>query len=81
MDLKAGIVLYDVDDKSIGILLRRFKSYEKEEYGRSYSVRAPEVFRVWVWESCWSRGGRVLYSEEGLINLIKANHILVLVDT
>lgn len=79
MDLQPGIVLYDVDEKSIGILIRRFKSYE-DGTGLSYSVRAPEVFRVWVWESVWSKDGRVMYSESGLINLIKADIIIILSD-
>jgi hypothetical protein len=79
VDLQPGTVLYDVDEKSIGILIRRFRSYEDGE--RSYSVRAPEVFRVWVWESVWSKDGRVMYSEDGLINLMKADIIIILSDT
>jgi len=74
------MVLYDVDEKSIGILVRRFKSFE-DGSGLSYSVRAPEIFRVWVWESLWSKDGRVTYSETGLVNLIKADIIIILSDT
>jgi len=80
VDLQPGIILYDVDEKSIGILIRRFKSYE-DGWGRSYSSRAPEIFRVWVWESVWSKDGRVMYSEDGLVNLIKADIIIILSDT
>ena len=80
MDLQPGTILYDVDEKSFGILIRRFKSYE-DEWRSSYSVRAPEVFRVWIWESVWSKDGRVMYSENGLINLIKADIIIILSDT
>jgi len=79
VDLQPGKILYDVDEKSIGILIRRFKSYEDGD--RSYSSRAPEIFRVWVWESVWSKDGRVMYSEDGLINLIKADIIIILSDT
>lgn len=80
MDLKAGYVVYDLKERSIGILIRRFKTYE-DGGGFSYSVRAPEYFRIWVWDIIWSKHGRCLYSEEGLYNLIKEGVLIVIDNT
>ena len=80
MDLQPGIILYDVDAKSSGILIRRFKSYE-DGWGRSYSSGAPEIFRVWAWASVRSNAGRVVYSADEFLNLIKADIVIILRDT
>lgn len=80
MDLTPGTFLYDVDEKCIGILIRRFWSYEGAE-PPSYTYADPDFFKVWIWEIVWSNDGRVLYSETGLINLIKADIIIILDDT
>ena len=80
MDLKAGYVIYDLKERSIGILIRRFKTYE-DGVGKSYSVRAPEFFRIWVWDILWSKSGRNLYSEEGLHNLIREGVVIIIDDT
>jgi hypothetical protein len=80
VDLKPGMFLYDVDEKSICILLRRFWSYE--DHGvPSYAAVNPEFFKVWVWEMVTSKDGRVLYSQDGLINLIKAEIFIILDDS
>ena len=77
MDLKPGMFLYDVTDKSISILIRRFWSYEGLE-PPAYTHRDPEFFKVWVWETVSSKEGKSYWSETGLINLIKADIIIVL---
>ena len=79
MDLKPGMFLYDVTDKSISILIRRFWSYEGLE-PPAYTHRDPEFFKVWVWETVSSKDGKTYWSETGLINLIKADIIIVLDD-
>ena len=80
MDLKAGSVIYDPSERSIGLLIRRFKTYEDGGH-LSYSVRAPEFFRIWVWDIVWSKSGRSLYSEEGLHNLIKEGAVIIIDNT
>ena len=79
MDLRPGMFLYDVTDKSISILIRRFWSYEGLE-PPAYTHRDPEFFKVWVWETVSSKEGKSYWSETGLINLIKADIIIVLDD-
>ena len=79
MDLSPGIFLYDVKDKSISILIRRFWSYEGLS-PPSYTYGDPDFFKVWVWELISSKDGRIFYSESGLINLIKADVFIVLGD-
>ncbi len=85
LSLVAGMTLYDVDTKSIGILIRRFST-------REFHVSEPDIFErsvpynlweydnslTWAWDSVWSKDGRVVYSESGLLNLIKAGIIVVL---
>lgn len=79
MDLKPGMFLYDVTDKSILILIRRFWSYEGLE-PPTYAIRDPDFFKVWVWETVSSREGKAYWSEGGLLNLIKADIIMILDD-
>jgi hypothetical protein len=79
VDLRPGMFLYDVADKSITILIRRFWSYEGLE-PPPYSYRDPDFFKVWVWETVSSKEGKTYWSETGLINLIKADIIIVLDD-
>jgi hypothetical protein len=79
VDLIPGMFLYDVQDKSILILVRRFWSYEGLPIP-PYAQVDPEFFKVWVWEIISSKDGKVIYSESGLINLIKADIFLVLGD-
>jgi len=79
VDLIPGMFLYDVQDKSILILMRRFWSYEGLPIP-TYAEMDPEFFKVWVWEAISSRDGKIIYSESGLINLIKADIFLVLGD-
>lgn len=71
--------LYDVTDKSISVLIRRFWSYEGQE-PPVYARRNPEFFKVWVWETVSSKEGKTYWSETGLLNLIKADIIIVLGD-
>tara|TARA_R100000657_G_C4673464_1_gene118512 strand:+ start:1069 stop:1347 length:279 start_codon:yes stop_codon:yes gene_type:complete len=81
------MTLFDVDTKSIGILIRRFSTRETQasEY-HSYSsipyelVWELEEYITWVWDSVWSKDGRVIYSEDGLKNLIKAGIVIILDD-
>ena len=80
MDLKAGNVIYDLKERSIGILIRRFKTYE-DGVKNSYSLRAPEFFRIWVWDIYWSKSGQSIYSEEGLNNLIREGVVVIINDT
>ena len=83
--LVEGMTLYDVDTKSIGILVRRFSTREAHYYNDdSYSIPydlvwESEYYITWVWDSVWSKDGRVMYSESGLLNLIKAG-IVVIID-
>ena len=79
MDLKPGMFLYDVTDKSILILIRRFWSYEGLA-PPTYAIRDPDFFKVWVWETVSSREGKAYWSEGGLLNLIKADIIMILDD-
>jgi hypothetical protein len=79
VDLHTGMVLYDVVDKSIMILVRRFWSYEGLE-APSYARSNPDFFKVWVWETLSSREGKSFWSESGLLNLIKADIIIILDD-
>lgn len=78
MDLIPGMFLYDAQDKSLTILIRRFWSYEGLQ-APSYAY-ADGFFKVWVWEAVSSKEGRVVYSEGGLINLIKADVFIILGD-
>jgi hypothetical protein len=79
VDLKPGMFLYDVADKSISILIRRFWSYEgREPPPYIYQEYEPEFFKVWVWETVSSKDGKTYWSETGLINLIKADIIIIL---
>ena len=78
MDLLPGMLLYDAQDKSLTILIRRFWSYEGLQ-PPSY-VYADDFLKVWVWETVSSKEGRVVYSEGGLINLIKADVFIILGD-
>ena len=85
INLVKGMTLYDVDTKSIGLLVRRFSTREVEQYDDFYSnITIPHnlwdhsSFVVWVWDSVWSRDGRIIYSETGLINLIKAGIVVIL---
>jgi hypothetical protein len=83
--LVEGMTLYDVDTKSIGILVRRFST--KEFHGGvhikhtavPYGLWELDMYDTWAWESLWSKDGRVVYSEDGLLNLVKAG-IIVIVD-
>ena len=83
--LVEGMTLYEVDTKSIGILVRRFSTREAHYYNDdSYTIPydlvwESEHYITWVWDSVWSKDGRVMYSETGLVNLIKAG-IIVVVD-
>ncbi len=83
--LVEGMTLYDVDTKSIGILVRRFSTREAHYHNDdSYTIPydllwESEHYITWVWDSVWSKDGRVMYSESGLLNLIKAG-IVVIVD-
>jgi len=79
VDLKPGMFLYDVADKSISILIRRFWSYEGLE-PPAYARADPDFFKVWVWETVSSRDGKAYWSETGLLNLIKADIIIILDD-
>ncbi len=79
MDLKPGMFLYDVADKSISILIRRFWSYEGLEQP-AYARTDPDFFKVWVWETVSSKDGKCYWSESGLLNLIKADIIIILDD-
>ena len=91
LTLVAGMTLYDVDTKSIGILVRRFSTREHHygEYDGSHGVLYPydlvweqvDEYVAWVWDSVWSRDGRVIYSEDGLKNLISAGIIVGLVGS
>jgi hypothetical protein len=85
--LVAGMTLYDVDTKSIGILIRRFSTRETQFYDSQNDYNIPyeliwemEPYVTWVWDSVWSKDGRVIYSETGLTNLIKAGIIVVVDD-
>jgi len=85
-NLVVGMTLYDVDTKSIGILVRRFSTKEAclSDYDGSFTIPYELVWELehyvtWAWDSIWSKDGRVVYSEGGLINLIKAG-IIVIVD-
>jgi hypothetical protein len=79
VDLRSGMVLYDVVDKSFIILVRRFWSYEGLE-APSYAKINPDFFKVWVWETLSSKEGKMFWSEGGLHNLIKSEIIIVLDD-
>ena len=79
--------MYDVDTKSIGILIRRFSTREASiaDYDGSYTIPYELVWELehfvsWAWDTVWSKDGRVVYSESGLVNLIKAG-IIVIVDS
>lgn len=86
-DLVAGMTLFDVDTKSIGILVRRFSTREAivagydDDYAIPYNIwdlDDLEEYVTWVWDTLWSKDGRIVYSEDGLINLIKAGIIIIL---
>jgi hypothetical protein len=86
-DLVAGMTLFDVDTKSIGILVRRFSTREAmvagydEEWSIPYNIWDLDDLEeciTWVWDTLWSNDGRIVYSEDGLINLIKAGIIIIL---
>lgn len=89
-DLRAGMSLYDVDTKSVGLLIRRLSTYETNAYGSyfdSYEAIPPELWRlkdsefeIYVWDTVWSKDGRIIYSEQGLLNLIDAGIIIILDD-
>ena len=86
-NLVEGMTLYDVDTKSIGILIRRFSTREASiaDYDGSYTIPYELVWELehfvsWAWDTVWSKDGRVVYSESGLVNLIKAG-IIVIVDS
>jgi len=86
-NLVEGMTLYDVDTKSIGILIRRFSTREASaaDYDGFYTIPYELVWELehyitWAWDSVWSKDGRVVYSESGLVNLIKAG-IIVIVDS
>tara|TARA_B100000989_G_scaffold297499_1_gene283428 strand:+ start:37 stop:342 length:306 start_codon:yes stop_codon:yes gene_type:complete len=85
INLVKGMTLYDVDTKSIGLLVRRFSTREVDQYDDFFpNITIPHnlwdhsSFVVWVWDSVWSRDGRIIYSETGLINLIKAGIVVIL---
>tara|TARA_B100000242_G_scaffold180312_1_gene129335 strand:- start:82 stop:396 length:315 start_codon:yes stop_codon:yes gene_type:complete len=85
LNLVEGMTLYDVDTKSIGILIRRFSTREAHarEYDGYSSIPYELVWELdnyvtYVWESVWSKDGRVIYSEDGLRNLIKAGIVIIL---
>jgi|TARA_R110000787_G_scaffold140978_1_gene254501 hypothetical protein len=83
MDLKPGTFLYDVDEKSFGVLIQRYWSYEGiyyPSYGYSPALDT-DYFKVWIWDIVWSKPGLMRLSETGLINLIKADIIIILEDT
>ena len=85
--LVEGMTLFDVDNKSIGILVRRLSTRQLHEtdynkqfvipyeysYGSDY-----DMYVAWLWDTLWSKDGRVIYSEDGLKNLIKAGIIVIL---
>lgn len=85
INLLEGMTLFDVDTKSIGILVRRFTTREVDQHNEyigthtvPHSVWDNSSFIVWVWDTVWSKDGRVIYSETGLENLIKAGIIVIL---
>ena len=82
--LVEGMTLFDVDTKSIGILIRRVSTRGYPPHHIAGKLTLPYDYWdmdyiTWVWDSIWSKDGRVIYSEGGLKNLIKAG-IIVIVD-
>tara|TARA_R100001086_G_scaffold180277_1_gene100064 strand:- start:6 stop:329 length:324 start_codon:yes stop_codon:yes gene_type:complete len=85
--LVEGMTLFDVDTKSIGILIRRISTRQLHEtdYNEQYVIPYEcsygyeyDMYVAWLWDSLWSKDGRVIYSEDGLKNLIKAGIIIIL---
>lgn len=82
--LVEGMTLFDVDTKSIGILIRRLSTKEYPSYLYAKNLAPPydhwhlDAYVTYVWDSIWSKDGRVVYSEGGLKNLIKAGIIKIL---
>jgi hypothetical protein len=66
-ELTIGDILYDVDSKDIGILLRCHDNGEKG---------LEEEYNVCAWEIYWMKEGTQFYSEYGLRIRIEANDFL-----
>jgi|TARA_A100001391_G_C4952512_1_gene247592 hypothetical protein len=86
MELLSGTILYDKVDKSFGVLIRKYESHNvQEQEWVAYEKAFPEIsFHYYennVWESVWSKDGRVYYSEFGLLTLIETGIIIVLSNT
>ena len=67
MELLSGTILYDKVDKSFGVLIRKYESHNvQEQEWVAYEKAFPEIsFHYYennVWESVWSKDGRVYYS-------------------
>jgi hypothetical protein len=90
--LVVGMTLFDVDTKSIGILIRRLSTREFQDcyydhYDDHFVIPYEyyygpddDIYVAWLWDSLWSKDGRVVYSEDGLKNLIIAGIIVILDD-
>jgi len=84
MELTTGVILYDKTDKSFGILIRRYEAHDLHEpavYDKTFPDIDLHYYENGVWESVWSKDGRVFYSEFGLLTLIETGLIIVLSDT
>jgi hypothetical protein len=84
MELTSGAILYDKVDKSFGILIRKYEAHDLHEsaiYDKSFSGIDFHYYENGVWESVWSKDGRVFYSEFGLLTLIETGLIIVLSNT
>jgi hypothetical protein len=66
-ELTIGNILYDVDSKDIGILLRCYDNGEKG---------LEEEYHVCAWEIYWMKEGTQFYSEYGLCIRIEASDFL-----
>ena len=85
MELYPGQVIHDIGQESFGILIRRVSSHELLESAietspftvDELSVWQMSVFEIYAWEIVWSKGGHSVYSEDGLLNLIKCGSFVV----
>jgi len=67
--LHAGDMVYDTTSKDIGVLIERRNNLSYRTY--------PDHWELWVWEIYWITERGTLYTESGLINMIKVGHLIM----
>jgi hypothetical protein len=71
--LSVSDIVYDTQLGDVGILLRRKNG--------NTSVSYETFLELWVWDIFWISEGHTLYTENGLLNMIREERLLLFRST